>query len=520
MTSIQKKWLYRALIMLIFIFAFGIRVHHLEGKKGFHMDEVLSIIIVGNADIGWKTPAPEGEYTGEEIESMIFTMDSSLKGTVLDVLKLWDSNRDSPHTSFYYILQRAFLLGIDVSSVEKFKEDYIFRAGALNLSIFVFTYFAFFALLSFVIKDKTLVLLGLIIGFLNKIDISNALFFRPYALQGLFVIIFTGFLIWVSKKIAKDEYKETWQNLFIFALPLSLMLLTGYYAFIYAFFLGICFVAFPLRKAKKLNLITFFFFGAVLAVLYDLLFYNDFMAGFYSYRTFGSLGVSSSSKPLSIASFGTLFEILETRVFYISSLILLIIAIAYKLKKKESFKGLKTYGWVVLAAFLASATIMLLAPYKEVRYISAYTFILILFYPLVLLSIRNVYVKRGISMLIALVFFVIAIKANDIAYKYDESNASFPSCLKADGLYEKDVSVYLYLSRMVYSNLMNNNLDKEQKFIVCNSTESLLKQVEDKDCIVLFNKNIDTDLDLDLLQYNFEKLPLKMPAGIGVYKSK
>ncbi len=481
------------MVAMTFVFAFAIQVHYLGEKEGFHGDEVWSFSISEYNDYGWLQNPPAGEYSGAELKQIILAPNPSVSDAAKDVFHLWRNNRDSPHTNFYYSLLRISTIGVEATDADNLKDQLIFRAGALNLIFFTIAFVVLFFLLSYLIDKKELIILGLVAAFVNPVYISNTLFFRPYALQTLMVILFTAYIIFVHSRIKLNKYVDSWENLVLFSFILSLLLLTGYYGYIYVSILAAGFFLFTLVRYRRLDLMPYFIIGCIFGLSLDFLFYDNYSAAFFGGRTINTINGSN----IYSGSFIDTFTFIKDGLLYYPTIFLLLIITVYKLLKKESFDILKEYGWIIVAALLSCVVTIYVAPFKIIRYISPYFTLISLLIPFVLVSLNNRAIMRSVSGIICTILVLVALKGDKIQYRYKtEELQKYPHNIAAMGM-DTSLPVYFYAGTMQVGQVLTQ-LNNEQRFILCDSFDSLLEQSLGKDCFVFVNNYID------LTEYNYE----------------
>jgi hypothetical protein len=178
------------LVILIFIFAFGIRLYYVFQKEGLIYDEVGSIVIATWNNYCWRVNYDENKiYTGKEIKEITFFTSSSIKQALADVhnLRLYNHNRDRPHTNLHYSCLRLWFAGTQTSDVQRI----IIQGCLLNLLFFSLSFLFLYKLAKLLFTNKWIILLALVVAFLNTGAISTTMYIRMYQLQETLFIILT-----------------------------------------------------------------------------------------------------------------------------------------------------------------------------------------------------------------------------------------------------------------------------------------------------------------------------------------
>lgn len=130
---------------IVFLCALWLRIYYMNKKVDLHVDEGLSIVLAEYNKYGWSKYYDEDKvWSANELKKAILWNDASFNGAISDVAKLWNNNRDSPHTNLYYSLLRLWHIGFDSVDIDSI----IMRGISLNLIFFAFS-FLFAALLGY-----------------------------------------------------------------------------------------------------------------------------------------------------------------------------------------------------------------------------------------------------------------------------------------------------------------------------------------------------------------------------------
>ena len=132
----NAKWVNWAIVGLLFVLAFYVRVNAIAGKTELHSDEVFSMALC-TCDPNYNVAVADGTYTGAQLKDMIaHSGDTGFKGMLSDLRQLWVNNGDAPHASLYYMALRVALTGYDAYDLD----GYIVRGGVLNMLFFVLSF--------------------------------------------------------------------------------------------------------------------------------------------------------------------------------------------------------------------------------------------------------------------------------------------------------------------------------------------------------------------------------------------
>lgn len=386
-----KNWLWAGIVLVL---AVGIRCYKVSEKEYMFSDEYMSVIISlynNSEDPNWFYSEISNDsitYTGKEIKSLALSDDNSIYGILHDISRLRHSTRDTPHTNLYYSMLRASFLGADSSSMPQV----ILRGFLLNLLLSIIGFIIFYKLASRLFSNKTLVVCALAVAFLNPASVANTLFLRPYQLQETIFILFSYVFLLCYFAIANKKEINTWTNMLGLSFVVALTLLTGYFAVFYVFFLGLFLIYWMYKHQRKHGII---FFISVLGLAYIIVLaiyagYNDGWLFWKSTRAREAvekldmskgflLNIESSVKGL-FSSVTEYFLSLPLLFMLLLSLVGIFLLKYHSKEKKQSrmpiFISLLGFAWVLL--------IMLLSPYKLIRYIMPMLPIVSLFIPFIL----------------------------------------------------------------------------------------------------------------------------------------
>ena len=359
----KKFWV----VLLVFIIALSVRVLYINQKSGLHIDESLSYIISSrntNA-LASKFFSSNKSYTGDEILQITIGNPRSFKDVVKDIAAMYIDNKDHSWTNLYYSALRL---------TSAFTEDYslkslIARGCSLNLIFFTLSFFYFFKLLQILFKgeDKNIYIpFALFVAYMNTGSITNTVFIRSYQLQEAMLVILTYIFARFYTDITAGKFHLPAKKFFITAFVMSLVSLSGYFCLIYEVLLGSVLVYLCIRKKyfeDAKTLVALF----VANIIFANLLYLGFRFGFGSSRAIAIYKIGSglfANLKMSALQF---VIILQKFLFYPAIIILTFIS-AFRLKKQDTNYLLLT---ISLCTLVWSAVVMVLAPYKVVRYIMA-----------------------------------------------------------------------------------------------------------------------------------------------------
>jgi len=374
----MKKAYQLIILFVLYSLALGTRIYWLSQKNGLHVDEGSSIVIACYNDYAWMSQYEfNKEYSGKEVKEITLCDNDSLKSIAYDIYYLWKDTRDTPHTNLYYSFLRLSLAGLKTGDIKQI----IFRGGMLNLFFFTISFVFFFLLMRLLFPgSKLLQFAAVFCAFLSTATISNTLFLRPYQVQETMFIVFCYFFFktfgFNKKYMINDE------TLYIntrFILPLSLVtaftLLTGYYAIIFIASFGI-YVIFINYKKKNYSEIKFYIVALCLGFLFAQTFYSKYFKGYISGRTrgtastlFGSFFENIQSSIIAaVAVFHKHFFTWPIIVVCALCLIYWVFLVSRK-HKPLHLNLLQPPLYILLVSIFYFCIIMLIAPYKLLRYV-------------------------------------------------------------------------------------------------------------------------------------------------------
>lgn len=425
------------LLFASFIFTFGIRLYWFIQKDGFHVDEGLSITLACYNDYMWtKNYEFNKEYTGKEVKEISLCDNDSLRDAAYDIYRLWKDNRDSPHTNLYYSLLRLSLTGLKTGDIKKI----IFRGAILNVSLFIVSFYFFFLLLMRSFKSEPLpASLAALCTFLSTATISNTLLLRPYQLQETGFIVFCYFYI---TSINQKKYMLSDGMLYVrqkfltaYSCIASITLLTGYYAVIFIGAFGL-YTVWHNHKKRYYNEITTYVVIFFNALIIAQVLYPRYIFGFLSSRSTETTGTIFKNFSGNIyTSFLCIAALLKTYYSLFPVIVLCIAGFIYLVYNKKKIIAGKPASLIFAVALLYMIVVLIIAPYKTLRYVMP-VFPFLIFLPMMIFcSFKDNKASIPVMLLLIICFAVNGFNIKNIenVYKDKPDNYAFEK--------EKDIPV-------------------------------------------------------------------------------
>jgi len=505
------KKIHQALILIaIYALALGIRIFWLSQKEGLHVDEGLTIAIANYNDfITTKNYEYDKKYSGKELKEASLVSDASFKDALADVRSLWKDNRDPPHTNLYYTFLRLSLVGLKTGDIALI----IFRGGILNLLFFTMSFLCFFLLMRLLFANsKLLQYAATLCAFLSTATISNTLFLRPYQIQEMFFIIFCYYFVlslgWRKNIIQEGKLSvSVMLQLPLLSLITAFSLLTGYYSVIFIGLFGLYAVYLQCRN-KTFTGIPYYFLVLGLGTFFTLLLYPKYILGFFSYRgqeTIKTVSGNVTENLLSsITSAGTL---LQKHFFSYPVIVVCLLCLAYTVvqlirrqkptgfvKTQDEIATQKTAWYIFAASILFMLIVLIIAPYKVLRYaMPVFPFFVIL--PVMLIAsieIRSRKIAACAMLLLCGCFLFNAARESKIENIFRGKSNEYVFAQ------DKDTPVYVIngaWSLWKYANLIPYLQDEQSYYFVSwydyiQSASFPLPEVEDYNAIFLLTEYI------------------------------
>ena len=497
----MKKLQLLFILLVIYSLTLGIRIYWLSQKNGFHVDEGLSVTLACYNDYMWTSNYDfNKEYIGKEVKEISLCDNDSFKNAIRDIYRLWKDNRDSPHTNLYYSFLRLSLAGLKTGNIKPI----IFRGGILNLSFFTLSFVFFFLLMRLLFPDsKLLQFSATVCTFLSTAAISNTLFLRPYQIQETMFIVFCYYFL---KTFNLNKYiihnGKLYINLrifFLLSLVTAFTLLTGYYSIIFIGLFGL-YVIFINYKKQEYTEIKSYILILFLGLLFAQIFYTRYLVGYISFRSAETASTLFSEFFINIKS--SLFAAIMLfhrhfftwPVFVICTLCLLYII--FSAFDKQKILDIKPALCIFVISMLYLAIVLLIAPYKGLRYVMpVFPFFIIL--PLILLnSIKEKIITVIAVLLLCAAFSKDALNKNNIENIYHN---------KPDGYYFSqniDIPVFiLNKSLWKYADLVPYFNDEQVYYFIDNYEDIQLIKYEK---FYFIQEEILELPDIDLVQFEIE----------------
>lgn len=346
-------------LLLSIISLIMLREFWLLSRNGIHVDESLSFMLSAYKDVGM-TAIPIGEVTGSKLREMMWFSDTSFSGWASDIVKLWNDNRDTPHSNLYYSLLRTwFIFG---GGTSKFFD--MFWAGQLNILLSSVSMFCIWRIAKGITHSNIIAITAMLIAFMSTGSISNTIFLRPYQLQETaFCLYFMMMYFYIVEK------RMTASFMLSFGIVTAITALTGYFSLILLALTSVILLGVYINRSikaenKHIKEISIYI-SATLIFLF--LIYPPYLF------VFGSRQSEALSKATdAVSNFKDAFNslVILKDYYFLPFLIcataaLLSLFSIYKEKRKESLFVFS----VIICSIVWFLVVMFFAPYKVSRYI-------------------------------------------------------------------------------------------------------------------------------------------------------
>ena len=380
--------------VIVFLCGLSIRIYTLSLKKDLHEDEALTVVLSNYSEMGWSIlPEVDKAFTGKFLKQLTYWNDGRAKDVLSDIKNLYIYTRDDSHSDIYYILTRLAFAGVDDFSIK----NMVIRTGVLNLILFSFAFFFMFKLLAILFKNRQeLIPFGLFVAFFNTAAISTTCYFRPYQLQQAAFILVTYYFV---KLLLNEKI-----NIYKISFSIALAFLSGYYSLIYV---GILAIVLFIKNINKMLLAKI----AGLSVIFTTICYPVYFLGLASYRAVESLARSVDFAKNLYYSFINLPLIYLKYLFSISLLIYLIyLGIEIFKNKLKTDETEKLIPLVFVLSFLWTVIVLVVAPYKILRYIMPAFPLLSLIISYIISHYKKVFIQLIIVITIFSLNYCLAVK--------------------------------------------------------------------------------------------------------------
>ena len=366
---------YIVAVALCFAFISGIRFYWMSRKTGFHEDELWGIGICNFNDMDkdgtgfWGSlPEKDRAYSGFEIKEKVFFNNPSVLDMLKDEARLWINNRDSPHTSLYYMILRLWFVG---AKTHDFRHIFI-RGSLLNYVFFCISFFLMLHLLKILSAGRVASIFLLLMAFCNPASIGISIFLRTYALQETGLILFSAVFVRYLGLFASgtSEFDRAFFLKTAFATAVTMS--TGYFTIMFVGLAGLVMII-NRSRVKDWNSVRYFLLVFVAALLIAKIFYLGFGSGIFDYQGTEALSKLNHGavKSLGNAVINTVSIISKNFISFYALLAVFVSNIVLGMAAKK--KGVSADGVGILLFFLAFAWALVtifFAPIKTLRYVA------------------------------------------------------------------------------------------------------------------------------------------------------
>jgi hypothetical protein len=435
------------------------------------------------------------KYTGKEIKEISLCDNDSIRNVFGDIYRLWKDNRDSPHTNLYYSLFRLSLAGLKTGNIKLI----IFRGGILNLISFTISFIFFFLLMKLFFVNSTLLQLTATgCAFLSTATISNTLFLRPYQIQETMFIVFCYYFFktFSFKKyiIHEEKLYINIKLIFLLSLITAFTLLTGYYATIFIGLFGLYIISINF-KTRNYAEIGYYVVILCLGLLFARLFYNGYFNGFISSRFFETKQTLLAGIYKNIGSSITTAGILLI-VHFFTFPVIVVLCLILLIYRKQKLLNQAPALFVFTASILYVIIVLLLAPFKILRYAMPVFPFFIIFPVMIFYSIRKHKLSNFVVLLLCAAFLIDTLDQNKINYLYRGS----PDLL----YFNRDVAVPVFIIDNTFESAgIVPYFNDEQTYYFVDNYDDILLQGYNEFYLVV-EKTLESP-DANLTQFETER---------------
>jgi len=455
-------------ILLIFFFAFGIRMYRLFQKEDVFTDEGASFFYSNYIDVDFrKNFNNHSLYNGDFICSKLLYNDNSLKDVKNDILNLRRDSRDKSHTNLYYSILRLWFTGIETYNLKKV----VFHAVLLNLLFFCLSFYFLSKLLKKLYVNQLLILLTLIIAYLNSGSITNTLYIREYQMQEFFIVLYTYILVVFYDRI-KNDFPLKWNDTLYILLATTGLLLSGYFTIIYFILINFIFLIISYNKIPR-QYYLYLFLTYCLSLVCVAIVYPKFY-DFYNFtvhRKDSLFAVKESNEFIINLSNSLKKYWIDLRGYFISlpALFLFLLVIVFSIVKRAStFKQLPFL--LGICALISSLIIYLFAPFKGILYIMP----LLPIISLIITSFITKFSHKQIliaSILFSLIYLEKSFTRNDVFFAAVPISETYKTNPKTLAIISPNVELYSILpyfdkNRLFLFPAANKEIDNSIKTIL------------------------------------------------------
>jgi len=343
---------------------------------------------------------------------------------------------------------------------------------------------------------------------------------RPYLLQETLFILFVYLFVYLYQKIESEKPIDSWKNLLLIAFIVGLTLLSGYFAIFFIILFGI-FLLYKLYEKKEIKSIYFIISAFISSVVFTFAVFPRYEHGFISLR--GKEAVNKLTENFMeniLTSLKRLIEILPGNLFNKPKYIFLLLCVAllylFWEKRKRLYAFFKSLIFIqpltiiLLVSLIWASAIMIVAPYKIIRYISPVIPLLSLFIPYIVSKLDRPKIFILSLLLCVGIYGVVALKEQRIEHLY------------VDAYKKVQFNQYPELPVIVYINNTNECFHKNstiisyvadnQTYEFPHSENSLLeKAMKYEKAILLIEASDNIDIVSSFDNYFLEKLDFDHP---------
>jgi hypothetical protein len=406
----------------------GVRIYWINQRGAWHNDEADTVSVANCGDTLLAEAYRTGRvYTGAELKGMFIAPDPSLGGMFADIGRLWWNTGDTSHTDFYYILARLSMAGTGSAEIK----DYTRRLGGLNLFLFTLSFIMAYKLFRRLFPDSELIpIIAVFCAFISPSAIQNTVYFRPYQLQELFYITFAYFFVKYFPAFqpqAPGVKPAVPRRVFaVMSAVTAGAILTHYYALVFVFIYGLYIVWLSVRTGREEGILPW------AAVLGAALLAATVVYPRYLFFPFAGQSVNSSHAIFADVD-GNLklsvwagFFLMYNRFFTMPVLAALAALGAYCAVSRSRPPVNRDRALLFLAAAAYTFVILIIAPYKAIRYVMpVFPFFAIL--PATLLAgVKRPENFMAFSLLLCLTFMLNVVNRHKISDIYPPAQEIYP----------------------------------------------------------------------------------------------
>lgn len=390
-----------AVVLLLFLAAFSVRLNNIAHKSELHSDEVFSMMLC-SCNPYYNQPIPDGGYSGAELKDMIVgSGERGLSGAAADIRQLWVNNGDAPHASLYYMALRLALIGYDAFDVH----DFMMRGGILNLLFFCLSFLMMYKLLRCIFGNRPLlVYVGLTMAFCNLLSIRNTTLVREYQMAETSVIALTWLAVSLIRRLRAGGVVPWKRYVPALAATVGCVISLGYFNAVYvlALGLGLMFACWRYGAGKSIGWVVL---SGMAGVVFAYLLYP----GFFNFMLHPTVHKAMAFRNFPLAVSTVFCRDLPRLLFISYGNWIVVAAFVAAVFAKGGVKSLlhsRNFAWLPVVALVCIPLIQYASVLKHPRYYYSLLPVLMLFVPLAV-SVMSVLWRRYFGLLIILFFPVL-----------------------------------------------------------------------------------------------------------------